>query len=326
MGETTDQQPAETQGQQTGIAWGDPISPERLAELKVMFERQRVWAENENRDIAQSVFNRVELTGADVFWLMAIAISTPDGDLDDVAIKLRAPRSPSVAWDSTLGTLPSLNLHGIRLFNAQLQEAKLPTAHLEDAYLSWAHLQGANLSRAFLDGADLSGAHLEGATLSWAQLRRANLEGAHLEDAHFDMACLEDANLSEANLQGAKLDIAQMRNANLRKTRLEGANLSSAWLERADLTGAAFDRTSRLYNTFLIDACLDQVAFNNVHLGEVVWGRTERIGEERVAREARINDDKGWRYRVAGRAYRALSLALRNLGSERICDPLPLSC
>jgi hypothetical protein len=157
---------------------------------------------------------------------------------------------------------------------------------------------------------------LEGATLSWAQLRRANLEGAHLEGAHFDMACLEDANLSEADLQAAKLDIAQMRNVNLRKTRLEGANLSSAWLERADLTGAAFDRTSRLYNTFLIDACLDQVAFNNVHLGEVVWGRTEQLGEERVAREARINDDKGWRYRVAGRAYRALSLALRNQGAR----------
>ncbi len=58
MSETPDQ-PAETPTEPTGIAWGDDISPERLAVLKELFERQEKWAAQPNRDIKQSAFHGI---------------------------------------------------------------------------------------------------------------------------------------------------------------------------------------------------------------------------------------------------------------------------
>ena len=80
---------SETTERTTGIAWGDPISPERLAELKNLFERQKTWAAQSDRDIEQSAFDTVILNGADVFWLAALALSGSKDALNERAETLR---------------------------------------------------------------------------------------------------------------------------------------------------------------------------------------------------------------------------------------------
>lgn len=80
MGEnpkTSAEQPV-AQNKSPKRAWGDDITPERLAELKELFKRQAEWARQPNRDMKQSVFASVRLTGAEVFWLAAMALDEAD--------------------------------------------------------------------------------------------------------------------------------------------------------------------------------------------------------------------------------------------------------
>src|SRR5262249_15838649 len=143
-----------------GKRWGDPISEERQAELKVLAEKQRDWAAKSEAERGISQFKGISLAGADVFWL---------------ASQVRDHLYPYAVND----------LH--------LEGADLREAHLERAYLGGAHLEGAdfgakpqlilgytpsvpiNFSGAHLEKAYLMKAHLEGANLSTANLQGADL-------------------------------------------------------------------------------------------------------------------------------------------------------
>ena len=72
----------------------------------------------------------------------------------------------------------SLDLRGVRLWRAKLNNAYLLGADLQEAIL-----EGADLMRANLLDADLRGANLQGTNLIYADLRGASLEGAILEGA-----------------------------------------------------------------------------------------------------------------------------------------------
>ncbi|MFE3591386.1 pentapeptide repeat-containing protein [Streptomyces niveus] len=102
--------------------------------------------------------------------------------------------------------------------------------------LSGARLDQADLTNALLDGSDLTNARLVGANLTNAQLRRANLAGARLVGADLTNAQLRDANLTSAGLEDANLTNTRLRTANLTNARLVGANLTDAWLDGTDLT------------------------------------------------------------------------------------------
>lgn len=170
-------------------AWGDPISPERRAELQEMFERQKQWEEQKDHDPGQSVFNGERLTGAEVFWLAAMALREEEGDLDRAAAKLR--------MEDGYFDLSGLHLEGVNLREAELQHAHLNGAHLDGANLDWVQLQ-----RATLNGAQLNYAHLVQAHLDGAILRQAHLDGANLH-----LAVFQDADLTEAHVQPPGLTI-----------------------------------------------------------------------------------------------------------------------
>lgn len=260
---------SETAELPTGIAWGDPISDERLAELKGMFERQKEWLAQPNRSIEQSVFYQVPLTGADVFWLAVLALAEQKrGDLDKA----------------------------VQLLRNHTESKPFGLANL--------HLEGASLTTANLEAACLSEAHLEQVDFSGAQTSRVNLLRARLKGASF-----WGNSLNEAFLAGAQLE-----DANLLLVQFEGANLTLAHLERANLTKASFDKTSSLAGAFLDGAILDQVIFDNTNLTVVTWEKVRRIGDEHVAKEAEGSEWKAAEYHVAARAYRSLSVALRNQG------------
>jgi len=157
-------------------------------------------------------------------------------------------------------------------------------------HLERADLPGTPLPGALVEGAIFPTAHLEGAILSDARLEGVYLPAAHLERAYLSAAHLEGADLSEAFL--------------------EGADLSEAFLEGADLRRVSFDKTSRLNAARLNHVSLDQVTFDNANLTVVKWREVHRLGDE--LRAIRVNDQD--EYRAAARAYRALSVALRNQG------------
>jgi pentapeptide repeat protein len=152
MDETTEtlggtlEQPAGAAPQPDGIAWGDAISPERLEELKELFTRQKEWAAQPERDSAQSVFNSVTLTGAEVFWLGSLVLAGTSGNLDDAATRLR---ERLVVYNISLSAL---------------------------------HLQGAHLTAAQLQGAHLTGASFD----KTSRLYNAQLDGVHLDQMIFD--------------------------------------------------------------------------------------------------------------------------------------------
>jgi len=148
-----------------------------------------------------------------------------------------------------------LNLQGIVLTHAtlddsKLQEAKLQEANLERAVLWEAHLEGAHLQKTDLEWADLRKAHLEGAHLEGANLKRAVLWEANLQGARLQRANLQRAVLWETNLQGARLQWANLKGARLWKANLQEANLEGVNLEESHLEGATYNKETTFPEDF----------------------------------------------------------------------------
>ncbi|MGD9652883.1 MAG: pentapeptide repeat-containing protein, partial [Candidatus Dadabacteria bacterium] len=96
-----------------------------------------------------------------------------------------------------------LNLYGVNLKGAKLDEYNFVGANFQDANLIEASLANTNLAKAKFGGANLNEAYLVDANLESAQLNDTDLEGAYLQRAN-----LKDANLENANFKESKLDNA----------------------------------------------------------------------------------------------------------------------
>jgi hypothetical protein len=115
-------------------------------------------------------------------------------------------------------------------------------------------LGGINLQRAFLQNA-----HLEDAWLVVDPLDQADLRGCHLERANLDNSTFAGANLENAHLEGARLHGVHLEGAvfkkpadgvpsitlgpaNLNKTHLEGVDLTQTVMTRAQFDQAITDQ------------------------------------------------------------------------------------
>jgi len=279
----TDEQPGPV-----GNSWGTRPTEQQQAELEKVL---REWDKESDHGERVGPFEGEHLSGADVFWLMVLVCSGPNRtvvEVEQVFLQSSLQSPESHTWVRTLlSALPTLHLERTILTGAHLERTDLRNAHLEGAILAGAHL----------DGADLRNAHLDG-----AHLERARLAGAHLEGARLDGAFLMDA-----HLDGAHLERARLAGADLREARLDGAHLIGAHLKGANFILTSFDKTSRLNEAYLNHVILDQVIFDNTNLTGVAWRDVRTLGDEL---RANSQDE----YRAAARAYRALSVALRNQG------------
>src|SRR6266568_3874265 len=133
--------------------------------------------------------------------------------------------------------------------------------------------------------------HLEGADLKHSHLEEADLSLVHLEGANLSYAHLEGANLRDAHLEGANLGYAHLEGADLGHAHLEGAFLGDTHLAGADLMGAFFDGTTELASVVLCNK------FN--------------------AKETYLPN---YRYYEPARAYRQLTVVLRNQGLNEQAD------
>jgi len=103
-----------------------------------------------------------------------------------------------------------LDLSGISIEGANLNNANLANVSFDGTSLSSAHLEGANLTRAlfsnaYLDGATLINANLRNATLKNTKLRNARLKGALLSDAILEGTDFTYSDLSDEQVKSAKL-------------------------------------------------------------------------------------------------------------------------
>jgi hypothetical protein len=158
---------------------------------------------------------------------------------------------------------------------------------------------------------------LKRARFTWAHLERAGLSLVHLEGADLRLAHLEGAIIQATHLEGASFDDAHLEGANLESTHLEGANLS----------GAFFDSTTKLNGIVLCNKTNGAASLADLHWGDaniavVNWSTISMLGDEREA--WKVNQDKNfggarvsmYYYSTAMRAYRKLSVVLRNQGLD----------
>nr|VFK68038.1 MAG: Pentapeptide repeat-containing protein [Candidatus Kentron sp. UNK]VFK71912.1 MAG: Pentapeptide repeat-containing protein [Candidatus Kentron sp. UNK] len=133
------------------------------------------------------------------------------------------------------------------------KELDLRGVHLEQANLQEAHFEGINLMDAYLERSHLLGIHLEEAYLWEANLNRSLLFDAHLNNAELRGAYLQRSICQRADLRGTDLRKAHLEGANLQDAHLEGAFLWEAHLEGTNLSGA-----KGLTQAQIDDAILDE--------------------------------------------------------------------
>ncbi len=172
-------------------------------------------------------------------------------------------------------------------------------------YLFGADLRHENLGGLPLAKTFFRRAFLDGAFLVFAQLANADLIMARLQEAHLGASQLQESNLSGAQLEKAFLMEAQLQGANLSEAQLQGVKLSGVTLAGADHIGPQ----------------LADVQWGDTNLAVVDWSQITMLGDEYEAQQKLDRDGKE-KYKVDGlvehkaavRAYRQLSIVLRNQG------------
>ena len=267
-------------------------------------------------------FKGIKLNRADVEWLLA---THENG------------RGP-IDWnDESQYGRKGLDLRGADLCEVDL--SRLPLSGMNGGFdyrdrddeerpeAAAIHLERANLVYTHLEGANFNSAHLEGAIIGFAHLEKSDFHHVHLEEAKLSSASLVGAYLDSAHLEKADFRFAHLENTNLNNAHLEGANLLDAHLEGAGLNGAFLAHATELFGIYLSNRQFGGAYLADIHWGDanvvvVDWSIVPMLGNELEARKPKllsydVRKSKGVRireYRDAVRAYRQLSVVLRNQG------------
>ena len=158
----------------------------------------------------------------------------------------------------------ALDLQGIDLDGAELNDADFAQADLTDARFNGAQLYRASFRRGCLVRAQFRRANLDEAYIGRAYLREADFSEAMLSDVHFHGSGAIKTNFTGARLGGARFD----ENTSLHESIFDGA-----LLVRTQFNGHNFgapDFTSAMFDgTFIIDSDLSRCVGleNAIHRG-----------------------------------------------------------
>ncbi len=290
----------------------------RMAEIDE--ERQKFLAErrsitpNLERDIYP--FKDIKLDRADVEWLL---VTHENG------------RGPIDWSDKSQRERFGLDLRGADLRGAFLDNLPLACmgrveSEIAEEFDMKFHVPRNDAATIHLEGATFYNSHLENADLEKAVLEKAVFGGANLEKANFSYANLKEATFSRTNLKEAFVWNADLEGADLSDAHLEGAVMKYAYLSGAILQGAFFDNLTRLNGSILSDEVNGAIALADVHWGDVNvavvnWSSISILGDEvettrSTSRYGHIKSPRECfdEYQTAVRAYRQLSVVLRNQG------------
>ena len=167
-----------------------------------------------------------------------------------------------------------LDLFGVNLRGARLDESNFSGANLRGADLAHATLRGANLSHADLSRADLNHAAIERANLSRAGLQHATLIHIRATQTDLSHAQLNNADWSHARLTHADLSYSQASGANLSHTMLHDANLSHIGASHANFSRAGLISSdlsyARLGRANLSGAHVSAADLSHAELGHTI--------------------------------------------------------
>ncbi len=283
-------------------------------------ERQRFLAERRSitPDLEKDIypFKDITLDRADVEWLLATH-ENGRGPID---------WSDESQRDRFGLDLRGADLRGAHLGNLPLACMGRVESEIAEEFDMKFHLDRNDAATMHLEGASLSGAHLENADFTKANLEKAHFIDAHLERATFNYANLNEAILSRTYLREAFIWAAHLEKADLSQAHLEGAVIKYAYLSGAILQGAFFDDLTRLNGSILSDEVNGAIALADVHWGDVNisvinWSTISILGDEvetkkSINRWGRIKSPYECfdEYQTAVRAYRQISVVLRNQG------------
>ncbi len=133
------------------------------------------------------------------------------------------------AKEMTVNTLSRVRLILQETFNSPFTDSYLVTINGQTVVLK----RAGSYQDIDLTGVDLHRAHLENVTLKNARLAGANLWGAHLTGANLEGADLKNAVLTGADLKGAVLTGADLEDAVLTGADLRGATVDRETLSKA---------------------------------------------------------------------------------------------
>ena len=283
-------------------------------------ERQRFLAERRNitPDLEKDIypFKDMKLDRADVEWLLA---THENG------------RGPIDWSDESQRGRFGLDLRGADLRDASLSNLPLACmgrveSEIAEEFDMKFHLDRNDAATMHLEGVHLSGAHLENADFTKANLEKVFIDAAYLERATFNYANLKEATICRSILKEAFMWGANLVKADLSQSHLEGAVIKYANLSGANLQGAFFDDMTRLNGSTISDKVHGAIALADVHWGDVNiavvnWTTISILGDEVETKKSRAKygrikspHERFDEYQSAVRAYRQLSVVLRNQG------------
>lgn len=168
-------------------------SPERQAELKDLYERQKAM---------EAQYSEIEIrTLGELLWF----IQHRQGLTNSSHTKI--DHRPDLRG----ADLNGLSLFGINLYRADLSLANISGSNFWEKPNGGGFSGGASLHSLILQEANLSMSKLFGANLSRANLSNANLDGAELYSANLNEAILQGATLSGATFSSTVLTNVDLR-------------------------------------------------------------------------------------------------------------------
>ncbi len=176
-----------------------------------------------------------------------------------------------------------LDLAGVILSGATLQETNFSRCRLDDARLNGAlanglRLEGASLARASFVKAQMVEADFSDASGPWTDFTKVEMHNARFDRGDFVGARFFKIRCMEGSFQNARLDEADFTRALLDNADFTGASLDAvdfaqASVEGANFTGAFFTRTTRLQGCrYLEHVIADRIYFD----GRLVEGAAAR--------------------------------------------------
>ncbi len=234
----------------------------------------------------------------------------------------------------TESKLIGTHLEGSILIGAHLEKAEIWNTHLNSGQMNDGHFQGAtfwgtNLEGANLCGADLrgdfNGVNLDNASINGSTLEFTRIAGASLAGTTFRGANLKRVQFLISSLEGVEMGGANLENADLSNTSLEGTNMEQADVGKANLTGAFFDKRTKLNDANLagndgVGPMIADVNWGEINLAVVDWSKIKMLGDEYQATQKLdmdVKKDEKKRlaeYKTAVRANRQLAVVLGNQG------------
>jgi uncharacterized protein YjbI with pentapeptide repeats len=298
--------------QERGQPWR--LMPEIDEERQMFLAERRSITPNNQQGIYP--FKGIKLYRADIEWLLA---THENG------------RGPIDWSDESQGGRYGLDVRGADLRNANLADLPLSCmgkveSEIEELFGMTMLNERPDAATIHLEGANLASAHLEGADLRKANLEKAFIIEANVEQVHFADANLKGAVFWKSNLKNAFFWNSHLEKAVLEDAHLEGAVIKYSHLGGANIQGAFFDNLTRLNGSSLSDTkygavALSDVRWGDVNLAVVNWSAISVLGDEVEARTTKKDEDRDkvkyerfLDYQTAARAYRQLSVVLRNQG------------